>query len=82
MIKLYAVEYRTNKDNATFEIFDHLSEAQEFADSFDMNEAYYIFSAYFDVNSIYREKDRHWNYDDNSALYQDKKIIKCLICNR
>ncbi len=76
---LFAIEYETDFNSTTYEIFDTLKEAKKFADDCDV--PLYIFKADFSKNSIYREKDGHWNYDDGAGVFKNSKIVKCYICN-
>lgn len=69
---MYGVEYSTEKDCSTYEIFETYSKALSFANS---NEnSLYIFKADFNNKFMYKENDS-WNYDDNSNLYINFKTL-------
>ena len=72
-MEMYGIEYRTNEDCSTYEIFEKYEDALSFANS---NEnALYMFKADFNEKFIYKEAN-YWNYDENSELYSNLKMIE------
>jgi len=69
--KLFAVEYETENECSTFEIFRTLQKAENFSETV---KPLYIFTANF--NNVYEEKDGTLNYDDLSDTINDMVIIK------
>ena len=73
MRKMYGVEYSTEQDCSTYEIFETYSKALSFANSND--NSLYMFKADFNNKFIYKEGGV-WNYDDNSELYINLKMVE------
>lgn len=72
-MEMYGIEYRTSEDCSTYEIFEKYEDALSFANS---NEnSLYMFKADFNEKFIYKE-DNYWNYNDNSELYSNLKMIE------
>lgn len=72
-MEMYGVEYKTELDCSTYEIFEKYEDALAFANS---NEnSLYMFKAYFNEKFIYKENN-YWNYEDNSELYTNLKMIE------
>ena len=71
--KMFGVEYKTENENSTFEIFKDYKDALKFSKN---KNTLYIFSAFFNNEHIYQEENLVWNYDDNSDLYKNFKVIK------
>ena len=71
-MEMYGIEYGTSEDCSTYEIFETYSKALSFGNSND--NSLYIFKADFNNKFIYKE-DGVWNYDDNSELYTNLKMI-------
>jgi len=68
---MVAVEYIDQPDHSTFDIFESMDEAFEFAKTVKYK---YSFIADFNLNYIWQEEDG-WNYDDNTALYNWRKEL-------
>jgi len=68
---MVAVEYIDEPDHSTFEIFESIDEAFEFAKTVKYK---YSFIADFNLNYIWQEENS-WNYDDNSELYNLRKEL-------
>jgi hypothetical protein len=71
--KIYVgVDYRTDIEDeslTTFEIFDNITEAYEFANTLKLWQNRRYFIADFNRDDVFLEKDGQWNYDDNAGLY-------------
>ena len=65
---MYAVEHYYTDDRSTYEIFETLSEAENFCldkNNWDKNHfPLFIFKADFNSELIYQEENGNWNYDD------------------
>ena len=80
---MYAVEHYYTDDRSTYEIFETLSEAENFCldkNNWDKNHfPLFIFKADFNSELIYQEENGNWNYDDFSdTILANYEIIKHL----
>ena len=74
-LPLFGVEYQTDADRTTYEIFGDIDQAKEFAGTVV---ALYLFSADFDADSVHLE-DGKLNYEDHADLYNNVDIIETYI---
>jgi hypothetical protein len=79
-IPLFGVEYQTDYDRTTYELFGDLNKAKEFAETVV---ALYIFMAHFDTENVWQEKEMlgtsQFQYEDHADLYENSEIIETYI---